>query len=92
MDCTLFCATAVSQPFVYQLLPHSFHLDGGCTPSLSIPELAIRHSPLATVFKPFLFKFLRILLRFFALAKNSTLLFSMNSALFAKKHGEGGGV
>src|SRR5713226_7458273 len=53
----------------------------GVPPSFCIPDLAIRHSPLATVFKPFLFKFLRTLLRFFALAKNSTLLFSMNSAL-----------
>ena len=33
----LFSATAVSQPFAYQSLPHSFHRDGGCTPSSSIP-------------------------------------------------------
>src|SRR5260370_16262384 len=41
---------------------------------------------------PFLFIFLRTLLRFFALTKNSTLLFSSFSALFAQKHpGVGGG-
>ncbi len=28
-DCTLFSATAVSQPFAYQSLPHSFYFDGG---------------------------------------------------------------
>ncbi len=31
-DCGLFSVTAVSQPFAYQLLPHSFGRDGGCTP------------------------------------------------------------
>jgi len=29
--CSLFFATAVSQPFAYQSLRHSFHRDGGCT-------------------------------------------------------------
>ena len=29
---TLFSATGVPQPFVYQSLPHSFHRDGVCTP------------------------------------------------------------
>jgi hypothetical protein len=32
-DCALFFTTAVSQPFAYQLLPHSFRHDGECTPS-----------------------------------------------------------
>src|SRR6266850_2509731 len=31
--CALFSLTAVSQPFVYQLLQHSFHRDGGSHPS-----------------------------------------------------------
>src|SRR6266478_2982580 len=35
---------------------------------------------------PFVFILLRALLRFFALHKNSTLFFSIASALFAKKH------
>jgi len=38
----------------------------------------------------FVFKFLRTLLLFFALAQNSTLFFSSDSALFAKKSGCGG--
>jgi len=31
--CALFSVTAVSQPFVYQSLRHSFHRDGGAHPS-----------------------------------------------------------
>src|SRR5712664_3713884 len=31
--CSLFSVTAVSQPFVYQSLRHSFHRDGGSHPS-----------------------------------------------------------
>src|SRR5713101_6268835 len=31
----LFSLTAIFQPFSFQSLPHSFHPDGGCTPSLS---------------------------------------------------------
>src|SRR6267378_2062945 len=38
---------------------------------------------------PFLFTFLRTLLHFFALSKNSTLLFSIDCALFAQKPGVG---
>ena len=49
-----------------------------------IQELIILHSSLATILKFFLFTLLRTLLRFFALTKNSTLLFSSDSALFAK--------
>jgi hypothetical protein len=41
---------------------------------------------------PFLFKFFRTLLHFFALAGNSTLFFSSASALFAENHPGGGGV
>jgi hypothetical protein len=39
---------------------------------------------------PFLFKFFRTLLHFFALARNSTLFFSSDSALFAQNHPGGG--
>src|SRR5882762_7903584 len=38
----------------------------------------------------FSFNHLRTLLHFFALTKNTTPLFSIDSALFAKKHGVGG--
>src|SRR5713226_2197950 len=55
---------------------------GGAVPL--IQELIILHSSLATILKSFLFTLLRTLLRFFALTKNSTLLFSSDSALFAK--------
>src|SRR6266852_194144 len=55
---------------------------GGAVPL--IPHLVIRHSSLATILKFFLFTLLRTLLRFFALTKYSTLLFSSDSALFAK--------
>jgi hypothetical protein len=50
---------------------------------LSIP---IQNRPLAALLKFFLFTSLRTLLRFFALRKNSTLFFSIVSALFRKKH------
>jgi hypothetical protein len=43
-DCALFSATAVSQPFAYQSFPHSFHRDGGCTPSRYISDLATHRS------------------------------------------------
>src|SRR5713226_697714 len=33
--CALFPATALSQPFYYPLLAHSFHRHGGCTPSFA---------------------------------------------------------
>ena len=57
----------------------------GCVPTIPEMELSTQHLPRSLKF--FLFKFLRTLLRVFALAKNSTLLFSSDSALFAKKHG-----
>src|SRR6266702_3314332 len=54
---------------------------------LATPEFATRHSSLPTMFKPFLFRLFHTLLRFLAPAKNSTLLFSCNSELFAKNAG-----
>src|SRR6266849_10837088 len=35
----LFSLTAIFQPFSFQSLPHSFHRDGGCTPSLLSSKL-----------------------------------------------------
>jgi hypothetical protein len=59
---------------------------GGGYSSDSVP----RHSSLATTLKPFLFTFLRTPLRFSALTKISTLLFSSDSALCVKKHNRRG--
>jgi len=76
--------TAASQPFAYQSLPYSFQHDGGCTHSLfrltTFPpacELSSSPSNSCALFCKILY--------FFALNKNSTLLFSIDSALFAKK-------
>jgi hypothetical protein len=57
---------------------------GGVLQKLDFP---ISYTP-STI--PFLFIFLRTLLRFFAGSKNSTPLFSTVSALFVKKQGVGG--
>ncbi len=54
------------------------------------PELATRHSSLRTMFKSFLFRLFHTLLRFLAPPKNSTLLFSCNSELFAQNTRGGG--
>jgi len=55
-------------------------------------SLLTRHSSLATILKFFPFKFLRTLLHFVALGKNSTHLFSNSSALLAQKHPGWGGT
>src|SRR6266849_1907104 len=39
----LFSLTAIFQPFSFQSLPHSFHPDGGCTPSLPICRVLSTH-------------------------------------------------
>jgi hypothetical protein len=62
------------------------HKTGGWGPILPKLELATCHNSPATALKFFLFTFLRTLLRFFALVQNSTLLFSIDCALFAKNH------
>jgi hypothetical protein len=56
--CSLTYTTAIPQPFAYQLLPHSFHRDGGCTPPTFKP------ADVSKCFRviPFLFMFLRTLL------------------------------
>src|SRR5712692_4414160 len=60
-DCALFFTTAVSQPFAYQSLPHSFRPDGECTPShtffITLTSFVrhLRHC------KPFVFSLMRTL-------------------------------
>src|SRR5216684_578689 len=51
-DYALLPATGVPQPFVYQSLPHSFHRDGGCTPSRHRhrDEKPVTASPLESAF------------------------------------------
>jgi len=66
----------------FRMRTYKKHRGWGAVPL--IQELIILHSSLATILKSFLFTLLRTLLRFFALTKNSTLLFSSDSALFAK--------
>src|SRR5260370_121099 len=89
-------------PFVFTFM----HVMGVCTPLLNVRmfKSANRSSTavverrsrsgrdVSTCFRsiPFVFRFLRTLLRFFALCKNSTLFISSVSALFAKNTGGGG--
>ncbi|SRR6266849_752713 len=82
--------TATHQPLCNQSLTHSFYLDGGCTPRWLSPRDRDPYSLPTTHLKFFLFTLLRTLLHIFALTKNSTLLFSIVSALFAKNTGGGG--
>jgi len=69
------CVEPILQPFCFQI--HA--CNGGCTPSPSRQP-----SNLLTLQPVFFFTLLRTLLQFFALAQNSTLFFSSDSALFAK--------
>src|ERR1700687_5170624 len=84
-------ATAAPQPLCNQSVTHSFYLDGGCTPLWRCPTTAILSNAYPMFPISFIFNPVRILLHFFALPKNSTLLFSSDSALFAKNT-RGGGV
>src|SRR6266852_365044 len=84
------CTTAAPHPLCNQSLTHSFYLDGGCTPRWLSPRDRDPYSLPTTHLKFFLFTLLRTLLHIFALTKNSTLLFSIVSALFAKNTGGGG--
>src|SRR5713226_3334344 len=77
--------TAAPQPLCNQSVTHSFDLDGGVYPLPPFPYTQSPSCPEQSRGIPFLFTFLRTLLRFFALAQNSTLLFSGDSALCAKK-------
>ena len=84
VDCALPLITDISQLFVYQSLPHSFAFDGGCTPSLFRVPPFPRAFALSS-FPSYSCVLFCTILHFFALTKNSTLLFSADSALFARK-------
>src|SRR6266481_3298073 len=93
----LFAYSSTQRPtphfLLFQSLPHSFHRDGGCTSSsyFGNPPLVTHCSPLpSTPFLSYSCALFCLLLHFFALARNSTLSFSIPSALFAKKRGYGG--
>jgi hypothetical protein len=60
------------------------------TPSLQPSNLRTLKRAHVSCLILFIFIGLRTLLHFFALTKNTTTLFSIVSALFAKKHGVGG--
>jgi len=76
----------ILQPFCFQI--HACN-GGGCIPPWLSLSQARSPRPQIPSPIPFLFKFLRTLLRFFALIKNSTLFFSSISALFAQNRGCG---
>jgi hypothetical protein len=69
---------------ILQLLSFQTHACDGGYPFWLCASLPRSPSSLSPIPIPFLFTFLRTLLHFFALVKNSTLLFSISSALFAK--------
>ncbi len=88
---TLFSATGLPQPFVYQSLPHSCHRDGGCTPPIVFGVWKFRACgtlQFASELSPF-FSYPCALfcnfLHFFALTKSTTIFFSWDYALFDKK-------
>src|SRR5712664_774462 len=72
----------ILQPLCFQI-----HECNGGVGSISSP-LSTTHYQLPTILRGFIL--LRTLLHFFALAKNSTLLFSSDSALCVKKHNHHG--
>src|SRR5882762_5835054 len=79
-------ATAAPQPVCNQSLTHSFYLDGDGYPSSRPANLRTFYR--SNVFPGYPLSF-HTLAHFFAFPKNSTLLFSSDSALFAKKRGDG---
>src|SRR6267142_3206363 len=83
-------ATAAPQPLCNQSVTHSSYLDGGCIPQCIPPCGAALTTAILSNAYPmfpisFIFNPVRTLLHFFALPKNSTLLFSSDSALCVKK-------
>src|SRR6202158_135495 len=85
-------ATATPQPLCNQSVTHSFHLDGGwIPPSGAALTTAILSNAYPMFPISFIFNLVRTHLHFFALPKNSTLLFSSDSALSAKNTRGGGG-
>jgi hypothetical protein len=102
MVSALFCSTALTQPFSFQSLPHSFYRHGGVPPSShsgspSLPRVSrgavrargTRRSPLVALDRIQVLLF-HTLPNSFALPKNSTLFFSSDSRLFAKNTRGGG--
>ena len=77
--------TAAPQPLCNQSVTHSFDLDGGCTPSRPSPTPNPHLVPSKAEGSPFFSHSCALFCAFFARAQNSTLLFSGDSALFAKK-------
>ncbi len=82
--------TATHQPLCNQSLTHSFYLDGGVYPPAGSPlATAIPTQyplPTSSSFFSHSCALFCTFLHFFALTKNSTPLFSIVSALFAKNH------
>jgi|SRR5712691_2931290 len=82
--------TATHQPLCNQSLTHSFYLDGGVYPPAGSPlATAIPTQyplPTSSSFFSHACALFCTFLHFFALTKNSTPLFSIVSALFAKNH------
>ena len=76
-------------PFAINPLRTLFISTGVGTPLPDLPTFEPSVVPTGFRAIPSLFILLRTLLHFFALPKNPTLLFSSDSALFAKKRGEG---
>src|SRR5437899_10284925 len=72
----------------HQSLPHSFLILPECVPTIPKMELSSQHSPPSLKF--FLFKFLRTLLRFFALTQKATRFFSSDSEVFSQNTRGGG--
>src|SRR6266446_4172573 len=68
------CPKSVKQVSSHQSLPPSFLKLPGCVPTIPKMDLSSQHSPPSLKF--FLFKFLRTLLRFFALTQKATRFFS----------------
>src|SRR3989442_959118 len=82
------CPKSVKQVSSHQSLPHSFLKLPGCVPTIPKMELSCQHSPPSLKF--FLFKFLRTLLRFFALTQKATRFFSSDSEVFSQNTRGGG--
>src|ERR1700687_1743685 len=87
---TLFSATGVPQPFVYQSLPHSFHRDG-VSPLLSSASFEVQACGRYNVLPSYPLSF-HILAHSFAHRKKLSHLFSLDSALFAQNTRGGGDV
>src|ERR1700757_5105394 len=81
-DCTLFLTAANRQTLWNHLLSHCFRRDGGCAPSRPVGR-SNRHRSFQRVSD--LSFFLLHSCALFGTVKNSTLFFSRDSALLARK-------